>query len=77
MLLRFGEFRRILGLTEAPEQPLRRGLWEFARGYAHLRTDAPDSAAVYLEAVDDKARTLPDDARERNNRGTDPDEHHG
>ena len=71
VLLRFGEFRRILGLTEAPEQPLRRGLWEFARGYAHLRTDSPDSAAVYLEAVDDKARTLPDDARERNNRGTD------
>jgi len=71
VLLRFGEFRRILELTEAPEQPLRRGLWEFSRGYAHLRTGSPDSAAVYLEAVDDKARSLPDDAMERNNLGRD------
>lgn len=71
VLLRFGEFRRILELTDAPERPLRRGLWEFSRGYAHLRTGSPDSAAVYLDAVDEKARTLPDDAMERNNRGRD------
>jgi tetratricopeptide (TPR) repeat protein len=71
VLLRFGEFRRILELAEAPEQPLRRGLWEFSRGYAHLRTGSADSAAVYLEAVDEKAQTLPDDAMERNNRGRD------
>lgn len=71
VLLRFGEFRNILELSEAPEQPLRRGLWEFARGYAHLRTGAPDSAAVYLASVDEKARTLPDDVTERNNRGSD------
>jgi tetratricopeptide (TPR) repeat protein len=71
VFFRFGEFRNILELTEAPERPLRLGLWEFARGYAHLRTDSPDSAAVYLARVDEKARTLPDDARERNNRGSD------
>lgn len=71
VLLRFGEFRRILALTEAPERPLRRGLWEFSRGYAHLRTGSADSAAVYLEAVDEKAATLPDDVRERNNSGRD------
>ena len=71
VLLRFGEFRRILALTEAPERPLRRGLWEFSRGYAHLRAGSADSAAVYLEAVDEKAATLPDDVRERNNSGRD------
>ena len=71
VFFRFGEFRNILALTEAPEAPLRLGLWEFARGYAHLRTGSPDSAAVYLERIDEKARTLPDDAMERNNRGSD------
>lgn len=60
VLLRFGEFQQILDLTEAPEEPLRLGLWEFSRGYAHLRTGSPDSAAVYLERVDEKASTLED-----------------
>ncbi len=71
VLFRFGEFRKILELTEAPERALRLGLWEFTRGYAHLRTGAADSAAVYLARVDEKASTLPDNARERNNRGSD------
>ena len=66
VLFRFGEFRKILTLTEAPEQPLQRGLWEFSRGYAHLRTASPDSAAVYLARVDEKARTLGDSVRMRN-----------
>jgi tetratricopeptide (TPR) repeat protein len=60
VLLRFGDFRKILDLTEAPEQPLQLGLWEFSRGYAHLRTGSPDSAAVYLANVDEKAVTLGD-----------------
>ncbi|MGD8289523.1 MAG: tetratricopeptide repeat protein [Gemmatimonadota bacterium] len=60
VLLRFGEFQKVLELTDAPEEPLRLGLWEFSRGYAHLRTGSPDSAAVYLERVDEKARTLED-----------------
>jgi tetratricopeptide (TPR) repeat protein len=71
VLLRFGEFREILELTEPPEQELRLGLWEFARGYAHLRTGAPDSASVYLERVDEKATTISEDLTERNNRGRD------
>jgi hypothetical protein len=66
VLFRFGEFPKVLTLTEAPEQPLPLGLWEFSRGYAHLRTGSPDSAAVYLERVDEKARTLGPDVQMRN-----------
>jgi tetratricopeptide (TPR) repeat protein len=66
VLLRFGEFHKILQLTEMPEQPIQQGLWEFARGYAHLRTGHPDSAAVYLARVDQKADTVPDRVQMRN-----------
>ncbi|MDH3422123.1 MAG: hypothetical protein OEN00_03985 [Gemmatimonadota bacterium] len=65
VLFRFGEFQKILDLTEAPEQPLQLGLWEFSRGYAHLRAGSADSAAVYLERVQMKADTLPEDVRMR------------
>ncbi len=66
VLLRFGEFQKILTLTEMPEQPIQQGLWEFARGYAHLRTGHADSAAVYLARVDEKADTVPDNVQMRN-----------
>jgi tetratricopeptide (TPR) repeat protein len=71
VLLRFGEFQKILTLTDAPEHELRRGLWEFARGYAHLRTGAADSAAVYLAKLEERAETLPEELSERNSRGRD------
>ena len=66
VLFRFGEFQKILALTEAPEQPIPLGLWEFSRGYAHLRTGSPDSAAVYLSRVDELASATPDSIRMRN-----------
>jgi tetratricopeptide (TPR) repeat protein len=59
VLHRFGRFDEVLALTEAPAQPLQRGLWDFARGYAHLREGATDSAAAYLARVDEAAATLP------------------
>jgi tetratricopeptide (TPR) repeat protein len=72
VLLRFGEFQKILALTdEAPEQPLQLGLWEFSRGYAHLRGGAADSAAVYLARVDEKAATLGDTVEMRNHSAED------
>jgi len=71
VLFRFGEFRKILDLTEPPEQPLQLGLWEASRGYAHLRTGAPDSAAVYLARVDEKAQTLGDTVQMRNHSAED------
>ena len=71
VLFRFGEFQKILALTEPPERPLQLGLWEFSRGYAHLRTGAADSAAVYLERIDEKARTLGDTVQMRNHAAED------
>jgi tetratricopeptide (TPR) repeat protein len=55
VLLRFGKFDEILALAAPPEQPIQKGLWEFARGYAHLRTGDADSARVYLGRVDEGA----------------------
>lgn len=66
VLFRFGEFQKVLALTETPEQPIPLGLWEFSRGYAHLRTGSPDSAAVYLARVDELASTTPDSIKMRN-----------
>ena len=66
VLFRFGEFQKVLTLTETPEQPIPLGLWEFSRGYAHLRTGSPDSAAVYLARVDELASTTPDSIKMRN-----------
>jgi tetratricopeptide (TPR) repeat protein len=66
VLLRFGEFQKLLTLTEMPEGAIQQGLWEFARGYAHLRTGHADSAAVYLQRVDTKADTVPDNVQMRN-----------
>ena len=60
VLLRFGWFEEILELEEVPEQPIQRGLFEFARGYAHLRNGEPDIARVYLNRVRDAAATTPD-----------------
>lgn len=66
VLMRFGEWEDVLALDDAPENPLQLGLWEFSRGYAHLRTGSPDSASYYLSQVEEKARTLPDDVTMRN-----------
>jgi len=51
VLHRFGRFDDVLALTEVPTLSLQRGLWEFARGYAHLQKGAVDSAAAALASV--------------------------
>ena len=51
-LLRFGRFDEVLELEGAPENAAQRGLWAFARGYAHLKEGSADSARVYLEQVE-------------------------
>ncbi len=57
-LFRFGRFDEILALDQPPEAgPVFRGLWDFARGYAHLRQGNADSASSYLMRVQDQART--------------------
>ena len=56
---RFGRFGEVLALTNAPPQPIHRGLWAFARGHAHLRLGARDSAEAYLARVDSLAQNTP------------------
>ncbi len=59
VLLRFGRFADILAMQDPPEQPIQRGLWDFAQGYAHLRTGQPAHAEQYLARVDAAARDTP------------------
>jgi len=50
-LLRFGRFDEILEMDDPPDRTIQRGFWDFARGYAYLRTDEPGRAEIYLEKV--------------------------
>jgi tetratricopeptide (TPR) repeat protein len=56
-LARFGRWVEILEREEAPEADLHRGVWHFARGLAHLRsneTSRSRDALTALEAVRDQ-----------------------
>ncbi len=59
-LVRFGRFDELLDLHDPPENPIFKGLWEFGRGYAHLRVGDRDSARIYAEHVEEAAATVPD-----------------
>jgi hypothetical protein len=56
---RFGRWDEVLAITEAPAHPVHRGMWAFARGHAHLRQGARDSADAYLARVDSLAANSP------------------
>lgn len=58
-LVRFGRFDEVLEVSTPPEDAISRGLWDFSRGYAHLRLGAVDSARHYLDRVEDAARDTP------------------
>jgi tetratricopeptide (TPR) repeat protein len=60
VLMRFGRFDEVLQLGGAPRLGIPRGLWDFARGYAFLRTGAADSAHAQLARVEQAAKTIPD-----------------
>jgi tetratricopeptide (TPR) repeat protein len=60
VFVRFGRFDEVLALERPPADPIERGLWEFARGYAHLRIGDADTARAYLERVERGARTIAD-----------------
>ena len=62
-LLRFGRFDEILELDDPPDGLIQRGFWDFARGYAYLRSKEPGRASVYLE----KVRRAADNADEDEN----------
>ncbi len=62
-LLRFGRFEEILTLDRddrSERNDIAAGLWDFAQGYAHLRTGEADFAKVYLARVRSSAATSED-----------------
>ncbi|MFP3948383.1 MAG: hypothetical protein ACLFWG_06615 [Longimicrobiales bacterium] len=67
VMLRFGWFEKILALdpAERPEQPIQRGLFDFARGYAHLRDGDPHLARAYLARVGETAEAAGDSVQIR------------
>ena len=56
-LLRFGRFDEIAAVAERPATEVSGGLWDFAQGYAHLRSGEADFARVYLDRVRRTAET--------------------
>ena len=50
-MLRFGRFEDILELRDPPEGTVFRGLWDFGKGYAHLRTGDEGTARWYLHRL--------------------------
>ena len=50
-LLRFGRFKEILEVTKRPKAQVAGGFWDFAQGYAELRTGDMQAAKKHLEKV--------------------------
>ena len=47
-LIRFGRFDEVFEIPARPEGDIAAGAWEFAHGYAKLRSGRPDAAAGHL-----------------------------
>jgi tetratricopeptide (TPR) repeat protein len=56
-LVRFGRFDEVLDVKARPARTIPAGLWDFAQGYALLRTGQSDMARVYLGRVRKAAET--------------------
>ncbi len=50
-LFRFGRFDELLELDNPPDGGIFRGLYDFSKGYAHLRTGGEGTARFYLHEV--------------------------
>jgi hypothetical protein len=61
-LLRFGRFEDLLAMEDTPQKPLFKGLWDFGRGYAHLRIGDPENARAYLERIKRIVKDNPDES---------------
>lgn len=61
-MVRFGYFDEILELQNPPEGTVFRGLWDFGKGYAHLRTGDEGTARWYLHRIRTAIEDDPDDA---------------
>lgn len=51
VLMRFGRFDEVLDVEDEPEAPIFKGLWDFARGYAHLKLDNRSEAEATLRRL--------------------------
>jgi len=47
-LIRFGRFDEVAEITTRPASDLSAGTWEFAHGYAKLRSGKPEAAGIHL-----------------------------
>jgi len=50
-LVRFGRFDEVLEVEDRPTRSVPAGLWDFAQGYARLKTGEPEFAQAYLQKV--------------------------
>ena len=50
-MIRFGRFDEVLDVKNRPKDDILGGLWDFAQGYARLKTGSADFAKVYVERV--------------------------
>jgi tetratricopeptide (TPR) repeat protein len=50
-LIRFGRFDDVLEITTKPQGDIQGGAWEFAHGYAKLRTGQAEAAGAHLAAL--------------------------
>ena len=55
--IRFGRFDEVLEVTKRPKADVQAGLWDFAQGYASLKTGKADAARTFLESVKKLADT--------------------
>lgn len=59
-LLRFGRFEEVLEVTSKPGGAVAAGMWDFAQGYAALRTDDAEAAQESLRKVEAAVEEFPD-----------------
>jgi len=64
-MARFGHFEELIELRDPPEGTIFRGLWDFGKGYAHLRLGDEGTARWYLHLI----RTAIEEDPEENFRG--------
>jgi len=56
-MIRFGRFDEVLEIENRPRDEVLGGFWDFAQGYAQLKTGSADFARVYLDRVKKTADT--------------------
>ncbi len=61
-MVRFGRFHDLVKLDSPPEGTVFRGLWDFGKGYAHLRLGDEGTARWYLDLVKRAVEEDPDNS---------------